>query len=257
MLDVNTFIGPYPFRHLPHPDPEVLVRVLEREGVDGAWVGHLPGAFHRDPTAGNAELFRAVQGAPGRLFAVPTIRPDWPQWNRALDEAVEHGAVAVRAYPQHWGLGPGDARLRALAAACAKARLPVVLTVRFEDLRQRHGVDTAADLSAAHVRELARAGTMARIIVTAAGRELIEEVHWGLTPDERSRVFWDISWLWGPPVDDLSHLFRTLGAGRFLYGSMWPLRLVQGPRSNLALLESDVATPELADPRMWSRESDS
>ena len=28
MIDVNAFIGPYPFRYVPHPDPEVLVRVL-------------------------------------------------------------------------------------------------------------------------------------------------------------------------------------------------------------------------------------
>ena len=26
MIDVNALIGPYPFRFVPHPDPEVLVR---------------------------------------------------------------------------------------------------------------------------------------------------------------------------------------------------------------------------------------
>ena len=47
MKDVNTFIGPYPYRYVPHPDPEILVRVLEREEIGGAWVGHLPSAFWR------------------------------------------------------------------------------------------------------------------------------------------------------------------------------------------------------------------
>ena len=56
-IDVNTFIGPYPFRHVPHPDPDVLVRVLDREGMRQAWVGHLPSAFYRDPTPGNAALY--------------------------------------------------------------------------------------------------------------------------------------------------------------------------------------------------------
>ena len=45
MIDVHAFIGPYPFRHLPHPEPAVLTRVLEREGLEGAWVGHLPSAL--------------------------------------------------------------------------------------------------------------------------------------------------------------------------------------------------------------------
>ena len=44
MIDVAAFIGPYPFRQLPHPDAEVLVRVLVREALDGAWVGFLPSA---------------------------------------------------------------------------------------------------------------------------------------------------------------------------------------------------------------------
>ena len=248
VLDVNTFIGPYPWRHVPHPEPEVLVRVLAREGVEAAWVGHLPSAFHRDPSHGNAELFATLEPYRGRLFAVPCVRPDWPRWERALADLAERGAVAFRAYPQLWGFAAGDARLRALAAACAALSRPLILTTRFEDLRQRHPLDTAGDLGPAHVRELARAATGAHIIVTAAGRDAIEETFWGLTPGEREFVRWDISWLWGPPVDDLSHLFRTLGASRFVYGSMWPLRLAQTPRAALALLEHDVAPARLADP---------
>src|SRR4051812_30835211 len=71
--DINTLIGPYPFRHVPHPDPGVLVRVLDREGVTDAWVGHLPSAFHRDPTHGNAELFKLLKPFTERLRPIPTI----------------------------------------------------------------------------------------------------------------------------------------------------------------------------------------
>src|SRR3954468_20676366 len=192
--DVNTLIGPYPFRHVPHPDPEVLVRVLDREGIDSAWVGHLPSAFYRDPTLGNRELYARLEPYARQLRAVPTIRPDWPHWDRAVREAAEHGAPAIRAYPPQWGLGPHDAGMRELALAAAEQGMAVVLTVRFEDLRQRHSMDTAGDLTAAAIRTLARAGESVRLVVTAAGREMIDEVHWSLTPDEQSRVFWDISW---------------------------------------------------------------
>lgn len=249
--DINAFIGAFPFRHLPHPDPDVLVRVLAREGIASAWVGHLPSAFHRDPSRGNAELYTALAPHAPVLRAAPTIRPDWPAWRESLGEAVSRGAPAVRAYPQHWGLPPGDARMASLAAACAGEGLALLLTVRFEDLRQRHPLDVAGDLSAAHVRELARARTGARLVVTGAGRELIEEVHWGLTPEERSRVFWDFSWVWGPPTDELAHLLTTIGPDRFVFGTMWPLRLTQGARANLALLPPELASPALADPAQW------
>lgn len=246
MIDVNALIGPYPFRFLPHPDPEVLERVLDREQLSGAWVGHLPSAFYRDPGAGNAQLYTALATYP-RLKPVPTIRPDWPDWPRAVQIARDAGAPAVRVYPPHWQLGPGDARLSELAIACGEARMAVILTVRFEDLRQRHALDVAGDLPAATVRALARAGKSLRLVVTAAGREFIEEVHWGLTDEEQRRVFWDFSWVWGPPEDHLAKLFRSIGSERFVFGTQWPLRLTQNPRANLELLPSDVAGVPLGD----------
>lgn len=238
-LDVNTFIGPYPFRHVPHPDPGVLAGVLEREGIAHAWVGHLPSAFHRDPTAGNAELFAALEPFAGRLLPAPAVRPDWPGWEQALRRVVEQGAAAVRAYPPQWGLPAGSGAMSALAAACADAGMPLLLTTRFEDSRQRHWMDGAGDLSGAAIRAIVRV-PRARLVVTAASRELVEEVHWGLTAEERARVWWDISWIWGPPEDHLAKLFRSVGSDRFVYGTMWPLRLTQTPAANIALLPDDV-----------------
>jgi hypothetical protein len=249
-IDINACIGAYPFRHLPHPDPEVLDRVLEREGLDGAWVGYLPSAFHRDPAPGNDVLFAALEPF-RRLRPVPCVRPGWPGWERSLADLATRRVPAVRAYPPQWGMQPDDPAMQRLAAACGEAAVALLLTVRFEDLRQRHWMDAAGDLSAAAVRTLARAGSSARIVVCGAGRATVEEVHWGLTPDERERVWWDISWIWGPPEDELAHLFRTIGSRRFVYGTAWPLRLTQAPRANLSLLPDELLGSELADPASW------
>jgi hypothetical protein len=222
------------------------VRVLAREGIHRAWVGHLPSAFYRDPSHGNAELFAALEPHAAFLSPIPTVRPDWPKWEFALADAVAREAPAVRGYPSQWGMGPHDPAMRSLAIACGEASVALVLTVRFEDLRQRHQMDTAGDLSGAAIRAIARASDRTHLLVTAAGRATIEEVHWGLTPDERARVWWDISWIWGPPDDDLAHLIRTIGADRLVYGSGWPLRLTQTPRANLDLLPDDLASVQLA-----------
>jgi hypothetical protein len=250
-VDVNAYIGEYPFRHIPHPDPDALVRVMDREGVELAWVGSLPAVWHRDPTAANDYLFRAIAPHASRLIPIPVVRPDWPDWLSALDRVRDANVPAVRAYPSHWQFAVGDVRLGELAVACAERGMVIVLTVRFEDLRQRHPLDAAADLTPAAVRELVRAGTRARIIVTAASRDFIEEVHWGLTPNEQKLLWWDISWIWGPPEDHLAHLFRTIGSERFVYGTAWPLRLAQTPRANIALLPDELSARSLADPRAW------
>lgn len=251
MIDVSAMIGAYPFREVPHPDAVHLRQVLEREGLDGAWVGHLPTAFHRDPAAGNAALYRELTGHEDRLRPAPAVRPDWPHWQREIALAVEAGAHAVRAWPQYWALPPGSRALHDLAMACAAHGLTVVLTVRLEDSRQRHHLDFGSDLPAATVRDLARNATGARIVVVAAGRSFIEEVHWGLTPAERERVWFDTSWIWGPPEDDFAHLLRTIGPGRLVYGTGWPMRLAQVTRAHLALLPPDLARTTLSNPVEW------
>ncbi len=248
MIDSNTFVGAFPFRHIADPSPAELLSELDREGIEEAWVGHLPSAFYRDPTPGNVELFAALRPFSDRLRPVPTIRPDWPNWRDELKLAIEKDAAAIRAYPPQWQMGPHNPQMAELALACGKANLPVVLTVRFEDLRQRHPHDVASDLSAAHIRYLARVGDDVRILVTAAGKDMIEEAHWSLTPREQQRIVWDISWTWGPPDDHLAKLFRRIGPERFVYGSQWPLRLSQNPRANLDLLPGDLSHATMADP---------
>ncbi|MFL5583146.1 MAG: amidohydrolase family protein [Gemmatimonadaceae bacterium] len=246
-IDVQAYVGQYPFRHLPHPDPEVLVRVLAREGVGGAWVGHLPTAFHRDPGPGNEALYESLEAHRAVLHPAPAVRPDWPGWERELARAIDRGAPAIRAYPMHWGLGAGDAGLARLVGACGEAGAALVLTAKFEDLRQRHPLDAAGDLTGAHVRAIARASRATNVVVCGAGREVIEESFWGLTSDERSRLYFDVSWIWGPPEDHLAKLFRAMGADRFVFGTGWPLRLTQVPIASLDLLPDDVSERGMTD----------
>jgi hypothetical protein len=233
---------------VPHPEPDVLVRVLEREQFAGAWVGHLPGAFHRDPAASNHALYAALAPFRDVLQPAPIVRPDWPRWESTLADAVNEGAPAVRVYPAQWGLGSGHPALSELAAACGERGVALHVTVRFEDLRQRHLMDTVGDVPAATLRGIARqADSRCQIVVSGAGRELIEETHWGLTPNEQARVWYDFGWVWGPPEDHFAHLVRTLGPARLTWSSWWPLRLTQQSRALVDLLPDDLRHALLDD----------
>ena len=234
-VDVSAWIGAYPFREIPHPDASVLVRVLEREQIGAAWVGALPAAWHRDPAPSNAWLYAQLAPHAGILLPSPTIRPDWPGWERALDDAVARSAPSVRLYPMQLCVSAAAPMLAAAARACGQRGLVVQLTVRFEDLRQRHLLDTVGDLTAAHIRTVVRGDACVHVIVSGAGRDLIEETHWSLTPDEQRRLSWDWAWVWGPPEDHFSHLLATIGAERFVFGGFWPLRLIQAPLATFSL----------------------
>src|SRR5439155_1574742 len=75
-------------------------------------------------------------------------------------------------------------------------------------------------------------------------RAFIEEVHFGSTPEEAARLWWDVSWIWGPPEDHLATLLETIGVQRFVFGTGQPLRLPETSVAKLDLL--DLATEQRA-----------
>ena len=237
LVDHNALIGPYPFRRLPEPTPERLLADLARLGIARAWVGHLPTIFYRDVAAGNDELFQALEPHRARLLPVPAANPAYPGWEREVERARAEGCPGVRTYPAHYGFGASGPEMRALASACADAGLELVLTVRLEDGRQRHRLDVAAELLGADVRATVRSHPGVQLLVTNADRALIEEVHFGSTPEEAGRIRWDIAWLWGPPDDQLAALYRTVGRDRFVLGSHFPFRLPEASLTKVQLAE--------------------
>jgi len=240
MIDVNVFLGEYPWRPLPGTGAEEILATMDRLGVSEAWLSHLPSLFWKDPAPGNALLYATVDRHQ-RFRPVPVIHPGLPRWEEELSEAADRGAVAVRADPGQMGLAPAGGELLALLRACGRLGLPFLAAVRLEDVRGRHPLDNAPELSSWMVRNWLRADPSVKLVLTHAERSFIEEVHFGSTPDEAARCYWDCSWVWGPPEDHLAHLLAVIGVDRFLFGSGQPLRLAETPVARLDLLDLSPA----------------
>lgn len=235
-IDVNTFLGSYPWRDVPGTSLDSLRASLPVHQIDEAWVSHLPALFWKDPMAGNGWLADTLASA-RELRPVPAVHPGLPAWEETLGWAMSSRVPAVRADPMLWGLPPDGEAMRALVHACGARNLPLLLAVRLEDGRQRHPLDHATDLPAAAIRHLLRADDRTRFLITHADRDTIEQVHFGSTPAESARVHWDISWVWGPPEDHLETLLTTIGAARFVFGTGRPLRLPDNALAKLDLLD--------------------
>jgi predicted TIM-barrel fold metal-dependent hydrolase len=242
-IDVNTFLGAYPFRDVGERDPRALLREMARVGTTAAWVSHLGAVYRRDPAEGNALLYAAAT-SDSRLRPVPAVHPSLPGSMAVLDNAVARGVPAVRCDPTLCGLPPVGDEMRRLLAACAARQLPLMMAVRLEDVRQRQPEDVATDLPPWAVRQLIRSHPAARLIITHADRDFIEQVHFGSTPEEAARILWEISWIWGPPEDQLELLLGTVGLARFTFGTGMPLRLPETSVAKLDLLSLDRASRE-------------
>ena len=235
-IDVSAFLGAYPWRRVPGTSPDALLGAMARTGIDAAWVSHLPSFFWRDPMEGNAWLYE-VAAANGALAPVPSIHPGLPGWEAELELAARKRAPAVRADPTWFALDPRGAAMIALARACGAAGMPLMLAVRLEDGRQRHPNDRTDELPPWAVRSLVRSDPSVRLVVTHAERTFIEEVHFGATPEEAARLWWDITWVWGPPEDHLETLLETIGPARFVFGTGQPLRIPETSIARLDLLD--------------------
>ena len=234
-IDVNLFLGAYPFRRIPGTSPDAVIRAMDRVGIDQGWATHLPGLFWRDPTEGNAWLLR--DRGPAAQASAGARDPSRPAGlERGLEQAVAANTPGVRCDPTFYGLDPAGSAMRNLVAACGEAGTLLLLTVRLEDGRQRHPHDRAPELPAAAVRFLIRSHPTARLLVTHAPRGFVEEVHFGSTPAEAARIWWDLCWFWGPPEDDLATLLTTVGMDRFVFGTGQPLRLPEASVAKLDLL---------------------
>jgi len=235
-IDVNSFVGAYPFRRVPGTSPDALLAAMDRVAVDQAWISHLPSVFWREPAAGNPWLYNTTRRME-RLRPVPAVHPGLPGWEQLVREARDEGAPAIRCDPTYYGLDPTGPELRALVARCGEESMPLLLAVRLEDARQRHPNDRAGELPPWAIRTLIRTHPAVRFLVTHAERSFLEEVHFGSTPEEAARIWWDISWVWGPPEDHLQTLLGSVGIGRFVFGTGQPLRLPETSVAKLDLLD--------------------
>ncbi len=248
MIDVNAFLGGYPFRRVPGTGPEAVLAAMDRAGIREAWVSHLPSLYWRDPTEGNAWLYQ-VASREGRFRPVPAVHPGLPGWERVLNEALARRVPAVRADPGCYALAPAGPEMRHLVQALGERGIPLLLAVRLEDQRQRHPNDVAPELPAAAVRALVRCHPEVRLLVTHADRSFVEEVHFGSTPEEAARIWWDLAWSWGPPEDHLAQVLETMGPERFVFGTGQPLRLPEAAVARLELLDVSPAARHMISER--------
>jgi predicted TIM-barrel fold metal-dependent hydrolase len=237
-IDVNAFLGRYAFRKVPGGSPASLLETMDRVAIDRAWLSNLSAILWKDPTEGNSVVYLAA-AQQKRFRPVPAVHPGLPNWKAVLEEAVQREAPCVRADPSFYGMDPAGSDMRSLAGACGELGVPLMMAVRLEDGRQRHPRDQAPELTPADLRAIVRSDSKVRLIVTHADRELIEQVHFGSTPQEAARILWDICWIWGPPEDYLALLLRTVGVERFTFGTGMPLRIPENSVAKLDLLELD------------------
>jgi len=236
IIDVNAYLGHYPFRQLRANRAEELIELMDANSIDRAVVSSLHAVFYRDAHRGNAELHEETRAHTARLIPVATVNPNYVGWRRDLAEAVERWKMkAVTLVPAHHGYSLTDDHGQAALESIAEYGLPVVLTQRFEDRRQRHHWDVAEDLELKDVIEVARSHPKLKFLLRNwSGLDGARLAEAGL----KGRCLIDFSRLHVLMLKDVPKLISALGVEAIAFGSHMPFDYVGPALVKLANLES-------------------
>ncbi len=137
LIDVNCWLGSWPFQRFAAGTAPALARRLQAEGIDLALVSPAEGILRPDPQDDNEALFRAVARTPA-LRPVPVLNPSLPGWPEQLRRWAARRIPAVRVLPNYHLYDLDGPAAAALAAALVELDLPLLVQLRVEDERSQH-----------------------------------------------------------------------------------------------------------------------
>lgn len=235
LFDINTTIGHWPFRQVPHESPSELRALLRAKGITGAAVAHTHGLFYLNCHDANLELAQAISGHTGFFVGVATLNPMYAAWERDLPACREKlGLRALRLAPQYHGYQLGCPESLAIARAAAELALPVLVPHRVVDVRGRHWFDTEETVGFAHIAAFCEAVPETKVIVTEGSfdADLV------LTKDGSfccPNLYLELS----RARDGLCNLPAAIAAERMLFGSGAPLKSISPALLKLELADAD------------------
>lgn len=239
IIDVNAWVGHWPFRRLRHKTVQGLLRLMDRSGIDRAVVASIHGVFYRDAHSANEELARQVLRHRDRLIPFATLNPTYAGWEEDLRRCVEDLELCgIRLVPQYHGYDPESKASLDLLDAVSEVGWSVQVPMRIVDRRQRHPWDMADDLKPATFRRLFHLRPHIRwMILNGAG--FTGRI---LPPDVRFLV--DVSRLTAVLERSIQGLTQAWGTGRLAFGSGMPFNTPAPALLKLQILDAPADVRE-------------
>ena len=218
MIDINTFIGHWPFRRLPATTPDELWELLQVYGIERALVSPIKGIFYEEPQIANEMLASQVDSRP-ELLQVAVLNPTLANWERSLRQCCEkYHIVAVKLHPNYHTYRLEDSPARDLLSVVGDVGLPVIIQLRVNDTRSHHPLMQVPDVPVADI--IAAAEKTQQVNIVMGG------IKWGEAQGNVAKItalpnLWlDISQM--ETMDGLRRMIDACGVERLLFGTHAP-----------------------------------
>ena len=255
LIDINAYVGHWPFMQLKHNTCELLGQRMDRFGTDVSVISNMNGIFYKNTQSANQELYdelKASKRYKNRLIPFAVINPIYAGWRQDLETSITKlGMMGIRLYPQYHDYGMTDPLLIELVKSARDMGVPVSFAYRMVDSRQRSWMDIdyvaytpKPEWSLKDIMPIIREVPDAKYMILNAANSLAPDKN-DMEIFKKANVLIDTS---GRTLNDIGSLLKTQGKERFAFGTHSPiLDYLTGLLRIESLRESeaDVTTKEL------------
>ena len=215
IIDVNTWLGAWPFQFFECDTAAKLAGTLSNEGITRAMVSSSEAVFNNDYVRANEILLERISSEP-MLEPAIVIDPSIPGFERHLEETYEQGARVVRVIPSYHGYSLSDPRCASLVDQITETGdMTLMVQVRMEDERTHHPRVQVPAIGIDDIIAFANDHSNTALIVLGLYYQEAREV---LTTTGNARV--DISFV--ETFHTIASLESDVPVGRILLGSHSP-----------------------------------
>lgn len=245
IIDVNVYVGNYPFRPVRNNTASKLVELLDKHGVDKGCVSSLNGIYYRDVMAGNYELLEEIAPYGNKLIPVCNINPIYADAKEDFRVCIEElGFKGVKLFPKQHGYSLSDEKCTELLKRAAEYGIFVQLPVYVEDLRQRHHLDAMYPLSAEEIKEAVINSPDTKFILSNFSFVSYYGVFNNLSDEQRANIFYDISRIEILYRNHIRDMLKFTSIENLLFGSGAPLEYIDVQLIKMAFLQQKLGITE-------------
>lgn len=244
IIDINTYIGHWPFRQIMNNTPAQLGSLMDDAGIDLACVSNLNAIFYRNTQDGNKELHDQIQSSKSykdRFLPFAIINPSYPGWEKDFMQCFnEFGMKGLELYPCYHNYKLSDSTAVQLVNMAAEKGIPVHLPCALENRRQRHWLDVEEDITAEGVKEVLKLCPEADFIISNGPSGAVYEQLSPQIGSRKGKIYFDFSR--ANMIDsDFDRFIHSIGVDHIVFGSAMPFQYIDTQLVKLYFSKLDQA----------------
>jgi len=232
-VDVNVWVGQFPFRGIAGTTVQEVGERLGRLGFSGAVVSPVEAIFHEDSYYAEEALAHEIKAglhALGSPWHFKVVNPTCNWWERDLRRAVDELDIAgIRLCPTFHDYRLDRCEVTDVMTAAAALRLPVQVMCKMQDWRVQWMLHTE-DVEIDQVRPFLKHFREGRLILS--GLHVSDTLRLADRVNACPNLLLDTSRLKGP-WRTFEKLAEQVDLERLCFGSLWPINLPECPLTQL------------------------